>query len=132
MKRRFFLNYQELMMKRDQLFKQFAPQVTMAAEQGSSVARHVCNRAAGQLELGIELVDSNSAERRVEVAFIGSVICSPYMRSKLTELLIANPIKHYRVVEPQFLPVVGAILLAYKELGVPTANNLTMKLNVNN
>ncbi|OPA77382.1 hypothetical protein BVG16_13035 [Paenibacillus selenitireducens] len=107
-------------MKRNQLFGQFAPQVTRAAEQGSSVARRVCNRAAEQLRLGIELVGSNFAQRNVEVALIGSVICSPYMSGKLTELLMANPIKQYRVVETQLQPVVGAILLAYKELGIPT------------
>ncbi|MFD0618634.1 BadF/BadG/BcrA/BcrD ATPase family protein [Paenibacillus sp. GCM10027629] len=106
-------------MKRDQLFGQFAPQVTSAAEQGSSVARRVCNRAVEQLQLGIELVGSNFDQRNVEVALIGSVICSPYMSGKLTELLTANPIKNYHVVEAQFSPVVGAIILAYKELGIP-------------
>ncbi|WP_152392906.1 BadF/BadG/BcrA/BcrD ATPase family protein [Paenibacillus guangzhouensis] len=105
-------------MKRNQLFGQFAPQVTRAANQGSSVARRVCNRAAEQLQLGIELVGSNFDQHNVEVALIGSVICSTYMREKLTELLIANPIKQYQVVEPQFSPVVGAILLANKELGI--------------
>jgi len=107
-------------MKRNQLFGQFAPQVTRAAEQGSSVARRVCNRAAEQLQLGIELVGSNFAQRNVDVALIGSVIRSPYMSSKLTELLKGNSIKQYRVVEPQLQPVVGAILLAYKELGIRT------------
>lgn len=109
-------------MKRDQHFGQFAPCVTAAAEQGSSIARNVCNRAVEQLRLGIELVGSNFAERSVDVVLIGSVICSPYMRSKLTELLMANPLKQYRVVEPLFPPVVGAILLAYKELGIPLQN----------
>ena len=111
-------------MKRDQLFGQFAPHVTRAAEQGSSVAIRVCNRAAEQLRLGIELVGSSFVQRDVEVALIGSVICSTYMSGKLTELLMANPIKQYRVVEPQLPPVAGAILLAYKGLGIP-ANNLT-------
>ncbi|NEZ42804.1 hypothetical protein [Paenibacillus alvei] len=59
MKRRFILNYQDLLMKRDQQFGQFAPKVTMAAEQGSSVARRVCHRAAEQIRLGIELVGSD-------------------------------------------------------------------------
>ncbi|MEW8987291.1 MAG: hypothetical protein AB2401_09875 [Bacillus sp. (in: firmicutes)] len=59
MKRRFILNYQELLMKRDQQFRQFVPQVTIAAEQGSSVARRVCHRAAEQMRLGIELVGSD-------------------------------------------------------------------------
>lgn len=109
-------------MKRDQHFGQFAPYVTTAAERGSSIARSVCNRAVEQLRLGIELVGSNFAERSIDVALIGSVICSSYMRSKLTEMLMTHPMKQYRVVEPQFPPVVGAILLAYKELGVPLQN----------
>lgn len=111
-------------MKRDLHFGQFAPYVTTAAEQGSSIARSVCNRAVEQLRLAIELVGSNFAERSVDVALIGSVICSSYMRSKLTEMLIAHPVKQYRAVQPLFPPVVGAILLAYKELGVQAEMNL--------
>ncbi|WP_260612174.1 BadF/BadG/BcrA/BcrD ATPase family protein [Paenibacillus popilliae] len=114
-------------MKRDQQFGQFAPYVTLAAEQGSSVAGRVCNRAVEQLRLGIELVGSNFAEHSIDVALIGSVICSSYMRSKLTEMLIAHPVKQYRLVDPLFPPVVGAILLAYKELGVQAEMNLAMK-----
>ncbi|MCY9530190.1 ATPase [Paenibacillus alvei] len=114
-------------MKRDQHFGQFAPCVTTAAEQGSSIARSVCNRAVEQLRLGIELVGSNFAERSIDVALIGSVICSSYMRSKLSEMLIAHPVKQYRLVDPLFPPVVGAILLAYKELGVQAEMNLAMK-----
>jgi len=115
------------MMKRNQQFGQFAPYVTGAAEQGSSVARRVCDRAAEQLRVGIELVGSNYTGPSIEVSLIGSVICSPYMRGKLTELLIANPIKHYYVIEPHLSPVAGAILLAYKELGIPNLipNGLT-------
>lgn len=108
-------------MKRNQQFGNFAPQVTKAAEQGSFVARRVCDRALEQLRLGIELVGSNFEEQHIEVAFIGSVIRSPYMKKKLRELLMANPMKQYRMVEPQYEPVVGAILLAYKELGLPWA-----------
>ncbi|MCM3293379.1 hypothetical protein M3661_25065 [Paenibacillus sp. MER 180] len=115
------------MMKRDQQFGQFAPYVTLAAEQGSSIARSVCNRAVEQLRLGVELVGSNFAERSIDVALIGSVICSSYMRSKLTEMLIAHPVKQYRLVDPLFPPVVGAILLAYKELGVQADMNVAMK-----
>lgn len=111
-------------MKRDLHFGQFAPYVTTAAEQGSSIAKSVCNRAVEQLRLAIELVGSNFAERSVDVALIGSVICSSYMRSKLTEMLIAHPVKQYRAVEPLFPPVVGAIMLAYKELGVQAEMNL--------
>lgn len=55
-------------MKRDQRFGQIAPQVTRAAEQGSSVAKRVCNRAAEQLRLGIELVGTNFAQQNIDVA----------------------------------------------------------------
>jgi len=106
-------------MKRDQQFGRFAPQITEAAVRESGVARRVCDRAAEQLRIGIELVGSNFSDREVEVAFIGSVIRSPYMSAKLGELLSASPSKRYRVVEPQLPPVVGAVLLAYRELGLP-------------
>jgi len=107
-------------MKRDQLFGLFAPRVTLAAEQGSGVARRVCDRAAEQLRLGVELVGSSFAGDEVEAALIGSVARSPYMVGRLRALLESSPVRRYRIVEPQFPPVVGAVLLAYRELGLST------------
>jgi glucosamine kinase len=99
---------------RDKQFGDFAPAVTKAAEQGSSVAIRVCKRAIGQIKIGIELIAASFASEEVSVTFIGSVANSAYYLGSLREKLAQGNNKRYLIVQPQFPPVIGSVLLALK------------------
>lgn len=114
------LGFQSDRRERDRRFGQFAPYVTEAAENGSAIARTVLNRAAEQLKVGIEMIASGFECDEVQVAFIGSVISSPYLSRTLTELLAYGRNKHYIVTPPKLEPVAGSVLLALKALGQQT------------
>lgn len=106
--------------ERDKQFGDFAPFLTEAAEHGSSVALRVCNRAIDQMKVGIELIASSFISDEVAVTFIGSVINSPYFYQALSgQLTAAGSNKRFAVVEPQFAPVTGSVLLALKNLNIP-------------
>lgn len=106
--------------ERDKRFGEFAPVLTEAAEQGSSVAVRVCNRAIDQMKVGIELIASSFISDEVAVTFIGSVVNSPYFYRLLSEqLTTSGSNKRFAVVKPQFAPVTGSVLLALKNLNIP-------------
>ncbi|WP_169084177.1 BadF/BadG/BcrA/BcrD ATPase family protein [Paenibacillus sp. PL91] len=114
--------------ERDKQFGEFAPAITEAAEQGSSAAIRVCNRAIDQIKVGIELLAASFASDEVEVAFIGSVANSPYFSKELSMQLLHGNNKRYSVVQPQFPPVIGSVLLALKHIEIPIDDALIENL----
>ncbi|MBD2870252.1 BadF/BadG/BcrA/BcrD ATPase family protein [Paenibacillus arenilitoris] len=106
--------------ERDKHFGDFAPILTRAAEQGSSTARRVCDRAILQTKVGIELIAPSLGGGDIPVAFIGSVANSPYFyRTLRAQLDKSGNNGRFAVAEPAFPPVVGSVLLAMKHLGLP-------------
>ncbi|WP_213585342.1 N-acetylglucosamine kinase [Paenibacillus sp. J2TS4] len=105
--------------ERDKKFGQMAPIVTKAAQEGSPLARTVCDRAVQQIVVGVELLGACFRESPVTVTGIGSVIQSPYMKAALTERLKEGNNKFYAVVEPALSAVSGAVIMALKRLQAP-------------
>ncbi|MEK8127991.1 BadF/BadG/BcrA/BcrD ATPase family protein [Paenibacillus filicis] len=114
--------------ERNRIFGEFAPAITKAALQGSSVARRVCDRAIDQIKVGIELLGLSFSEDTVSVACIGSVINSDYIYSKLTEKLAHGNHKRYTLVKPVLSPAAGAVLFALNSLGFPLQDDLIRNL----
>ncbi|RUT33796.1 ATPase [Paenibacillus zeisoli] len=104
---------------RDRVFGRFTPMITEAAALGSSTAMRVCDRAVSQIKVGTEILASSFAGASVDVALIGSVANSSYVRRTLTGQLQNGVNRKYQVHEPAFSPVAGAILLALHKLQVP-------------
>ncbi|MFF2092329.1 N-acetylglucosamine kinase [Paenibacillus sp. NPDC058174] len=108
--------------ERNRKFGEFAPYVTKVASQGSCTARRVCDRAIEQIQVGVGILAASFADPHVDVAFIGSVINSDYVRQQLTERLSAHSSnKDYRVVTPTFSPAAGAALYALQQLSIPSS-----------
>lgn len=101
---------------RDRQFGLFAPVVTEAAMQGGSLARTVCGKAVEQLTVGIEMLSAAFSASGVDVALIGSVINSPYIRTKLSERLAGSRAKRFNVSQPHLSPAAGAVLYALFQL----------------
>lgn len=97
-------------------FGKFAPDITEAALQGSTLARRVCDKAVHQLAVGIGMLGASFAADTVHVAFIGSVINSEYMKGSLAEQLTANRNKLFSIVEPVLSPAAGAVLYGLNHL----------------
>jgi len=108
--------FQEDRRLRDRKFEQFTPYITEAASAGSAIARRVSQRAVHQLKIGIELLAPAFSGDTVTVAFIGSVINSPYFKEQLTERLRAGNHKNFHVAVPRFSPVTGSVLYAISQL----------------
>ena len=92
-----------------------APVVTRAAERGSPLAIQVCNEAASNILDGIRLVGRMFPEHEVDVVLIGSCVRSPFLRNAVRSQLTAMPERNYRIVEPSYLPMVGAVLMALEQ-----------------
>lgn len=114
--------------ERDKHFGEFAPAITAAAEQGSTLAIRVCNRAIDQIKVGIELIAASFAGEEVAVTFIGSVVNSAYFLQTLSDRLTLGNNKRYNVVQPQFSPVIGSVLLALKNVNVSIDNEIIHNL----
>lgn len=104
--------------ERNRIFGQFAPSVTAAAEECSSLAILVCNRAIDQMIVGIELLARSFDRGTIPVSFIGSVANSPYFFRTLSRKLAHGRNRSFTVTEPMLPPVAGALLLALSKLGI--------------
>ncbi|MEF3306850.1 BadF/BadG/BcrA/BcrD ATPase family protein [Paenibacillus sp. GYB003] len=105
--------------ERNRKFAELAPAITEAALHGSRLARTVCDRAADQIVVGVEMLAAYFSGPDVAVSLIGSVVRSPYFREKLAAELSAGRNKRYRLADPAFSPVAGAVLMALKQAGAP-------------
>lgn len=75
---------------RNKQFAQFAPTVTDAALQGSSIAKRVCNNAIEELQTGIQLLGTAFTSDVVQLACIGGVINSEYFSLQLRQSLASQ------------------------------------------
>jgi glucosamine kinase len=105
--------------ERNRRFAELAPAITKAALQNSRLAQTVCDRAAHQIMVGVEILSSYFSEPEVKVSLIGSVVNSDYFQQKLALQMNAGNNKRYRLVQPAFSPVAGAVLLALNQLDIP-------------
>jgi glucosamine kinase len=114
--------------ERNRRFAELAPAITKAALHNSSLAQTVCDRAAHQIMVGVEILSSYFSESEVKVSLIGSVVNSEYFQQKLAFQLNAGNNKRYRLVQPVFSPVAGAVLLAIRQLDIPIEPRLLENL----
>ena len=92
----------------------FAPIVTRAAEQGSELARRVCERAVEDVLTGLLLVSGGFRAQPVSVALIGSVARSSFI-ARVFERKLASARHVLRA--PALSPAAGAVLIGLRETG---------------
>lgn len=104
--------------ERNKRFAELAPLISRSAVSGSPLAQRVCDRAVHQIGIGVEMLASYFERPEVKVALIGSVVTSAYFRESLAVKFDQGIQRSYQLVEPAFPPVIGAVLLSFKELGI--------------
>jgi glucosamine kinase len=114
----------------DRMFAQLAPHITKAAMKNSKLAQSVCDRAVHQIAVGVEILASYFSDSEVKVSFIGSVVNSDYFQSRLIPRMNEGKNKRYQVIQPTFSPVVGAVLLALKQLKIPIEPDILHNLSL--
>ncbi|GAB6930429.1 N-acetylglucosamine kinase [Paenibacillus sp. JCM 10914] len=105
-------------MERNKKFGEMAPMITDAAEAGSYMAQIVCDRAIGEIMVGVEILGSYFQSAQVSVTGIGSVMNCSYMRSKFADRLQSGNNKQYDYTTPELSAVSGAVLKALQSLGI--------------
>ncbi|KOP68591.1 ATPase [Bacillus sp. FJAT-18019] len=105
--------------ERNKKFGEMAPMITTAAEAGSRLAQSVCNEAMRQIMIGVKILGSFFQSDQVSVTGIGSVINSPYMKTKFMDSLQSGINKQYEFQNPQLSATAGAVLMALRGLEVP-------------
>ena len=115
--------------ERNKRFAELAPLLTRSAASGSPLAQRVCDRALHQIAIGVEMLASYFERPKVQVALIGSVVTSGYFRERLAARLAQGVQRSYQLVEPVYPPVIGAVLLAYRELEIPITGAHLEKLS---
>lgn len=116
--------------ERNRRFAQLAPVITEAAFRSSRLAQTVCDRAIHQIAVGIEMLAAYFASEEVKLSFIGSVINSDYFRQRLSSTLQKGKNKQYRIVNPAFSPVAGAVLQALSYLHIPIHTDVLHNLSL--
>lgn len=112
-----------------QKLSEMAPIVINYAEKGNEGCRKVCDNIAKSLSVGINLVASQFSEDIVSVAFTGGVFKSNYIRQLMKDnLTVDNYYKQFSIIEPKVSPCIGAVLIAYKELGISLEETLLSNL----
>lgn len=104
--------------ERDKKFGEMAPIITIAAQEGSSLAQLVCDKAIDEIMVGVKILGSFFQSELISVTGIGSVIKSPYMKSKFIESLQSGKNKRYQFKNPELSAVSGAVLMALKSLDI--------------
>ncbi|MDF2724678.1 MAG: ATPase [Paenibacillus sp.] len=108
--------------QRNSKFGRMAPLVTEAALAGSLLARRICDRKVHEIEVAVRMLGTYFAGEDVSVACIGSVINSAYMMQQFQASCASHDghadRKRISVIEPMLSPVAGAVLMAYKQLGL--------------
>lgn len=116
--------------ERNRMFAQLAPAITKAAVENSKLAQIVCDRAVHQILVGVEILASYFSDPEVKVSLIGSVVNSDYFQQRLTSRMNEGNNKRYELIQPIFSPVVGAVLLALKQLKIPIVPDLLHNLSL--
>jgi len=105
-----------------------APLVFKAAKEGDKIARTIVENAGRELgTLANAVMRTLNLTENVEIALVGSIF-------KQKEFLLGSlrnaipPEANVTFCEPRFPPVIGAVLLALKKIGVKTDEKLLAKL----
>ncbi|MDR6552643.1 BadF/BadG/BcrA/BcrD ATPase family protein [Paenibacillus qinlingensis] len=115
--------------ERNKKFGQMAPLITKAALQNSKLAAVVCDRAIHQIVAGVEMLAAYFSDSEVSVSFVGSVVNSDYFQRRLASQLSQGNNKTYKLIQPSFSPVAGAVLLALKQLNIPIDQEILNNLS---
>ncbi|KKO55307.1 BadF/BadG/BcrA/BcrD ATPase family protein [Paenibacillus sp. DMB20] len=105
--------------ERDKKFGEMASIVTNGAQEGSRLGQIVCDKAIDQIMVGVEILGAFFQSDLISVTGIGSVIKSPYMKSKFIERLQTGKNKRYCFKNPELSAVSGAVLMALRSLDIP-------------
>jgi glucosamine kinase len=114
---------------RDKQFGNLAPVITNAALNGSDLAIEICNRAAAAIATGIRLVGSSFDSDIVQVALIGSVVNSTYIKNALNKILGKKTHKEYSVASPALPAVLGAVIMAFELKGISLSEQILNNLS---
>jgi glucosamine kinase len=109
-------------------FAAFAPHVPSQASEGSDLARRICAAAVDALALEIEILGAYFASRPVKVALLGSIATSSFITSELRQALATSSDCRYNFMRPVLPPAAGAILFAYRQLGIPVTEDIVAAL----
>lgn len=93
-----------------------APLVLSAASDGDTVALQILDEEADELLLHINAVMKKMKSKKLELAFVGSLITNKNIYSNLLRRKIAKNLPSIKIKEPDSTPVEGAILLAKEML----------------
>ena len=116
--------------ERDKLFGDMGPLVTEAARNRSKLAMSLCDSAVNSLNTGIRLIGSCFSSGTVPVVFIGSVINSTYINQTLkNELGRCSGSKNYTIVDKALPSVLGAVIMAVKNMDIPVSEQFIKKLS---
>ncbi|MFD0711898.1 BadF/BadG/BcrA/BcrD ATPase family protein [Paenibacillus sp. GCM10027626] len=114
--------------ERNLRFGRMAPIVTSAAAKGSELARSVCNLKIHEAVVGVHMLGACFSSDSIQVACIGSVINSPYMKERFREECESATDKQYTIMEPVLSPVAGAVLMALEKVGVSARDEIVVNL----
>jgi len=92
-----------------------APTLTDAAASGSAFAREICNDAVEEVAVGIRIVGGYFHEEPIQVAPMGSVLRSRYMRRSIRKALDTAD-REYRTVDPAMNGAGGAALRSLERI----------------
>ncbi|HEY8298331.1 MAG TPA: BadF/BadG/BcrA/BcrD ATPase family protein [Candidatus Baltobacteraceae bacterium] len=95
----------------------FAVEIVRSAENGSQRAAQACREAAGALATLAANAASRLALQSPHVAFIGGLTSGATMREAIARA-VTERLPDAQVVQPQYDPAIGALLLAYKSAGL--------------
>ena len=115
-------------LKRSELFGDFAKYITDAAVNGSDLAKSICEQAAFEIATGIKIVAACFESDNINVALIGSVANSGYIRECIEKYLVEAKNKSF-ILNNSVLPAeFGAIVMAMQRTDIELNENIISNL----
>lgn len=102
-----------------------APLVLETAAKGDDAARMIVAEAGRQLGRMVTAVTQRLGLKKPRVALSGGLFCKGEM---LVEEIKGNIGKEVEIVSPRFQPVIGAVILALQEIGIPPDEEILKNL----
>jgi len=102
--------------------------ITQAAKEGSKLAQLVCKKAMESLAVSIAIVGSKFTSEQINLALLGGVITDQLMVNYLKYELEKNINKKYKLTSPIFSPVIGAIILGYRNENIEISKEIIVNL----
>ncbi len=120
--------------ERVQAYSTLAPWLVEAACHGVPIAQTICQAALNDLVCGMQLVGTMFTQQTIEYVVVGSVVQHAYIAATLQNMLATHAVKRYHCTQSAFPPVVGAVILALQQHGVPITapllNALRQQVNI--